>query len=155
MKIGIIVHSKTGNTLSAALKIQEKLIVGGHSAEIAKVIPVDEQVYDAQSVRLQTNPSIDKYDALVLCASVRGGKLSPAMTAYLNEIRTFSGKKAACLLTQFFPFSAWGGNQAMAQMTGILKSKGAEVQGTAIVHWGSFSRKKQIADAGNSLSALF
>ncbi len=31
MKIGIIVHSHTGNTLSVAQKIKERLVSGGHS----------------------------------------------------------------------------------------------------------------------------
>jgi flavodoxin len=155
MKIGIIVHSKTGHTLSVAQKMRERLAANGHSAEIERVTAADEREFDARNVRLRTNPPIDKYDAIVLCAFVQGGRLSPAMTAYLNGIKSFSGKKAACLLTQFFPFSSWGGNQTIAQMTGIIRSKGAEVPGTAIVHWSSFRRGKQINDAINSIGALF
>jgi len=38
MKIGIIVYSQTGNTLSVAEKLKEKLAVAGHSAEIEQVM---------------------------------------------------------------------------------------------------------------------
>lgn len=38
MKIGIILHSQTGNTLSVANKLKEKLISLGHTVNLEQVI---------------------------------------------------------------------------------------------------------------------
>ena len=37
MNIGIIVYSQTGNTLSVAKKLEEKLSLAGHSATLEQV----------------------------------------------------------------------------------------------------------------------
>jgi len=40
VNIGIIVYSKTGNTLSAAQKLQEKLVAHGHVVNIEQITAV-------------------------------------------------------------------------------------------------------------------
>ena len=37
VKVGIIIHSHTGNTLAVAEKLQERLMEAGHQAEIQRV----------------------------------------------------------------------------------------------------------------------
>lgn len=155
MKIGIIVHSQTGNTYSVAQRLQKKLLSAGQSADIERVIPLDEKQNDASKIRLQNIPDISKYDALIFGCPVRGFSVSPALEAFLSSIPTLQSKKVAIMVTQFFPFPRMGGNQTIAQMKNICESKGAVVCGTGIVNWSSRRREKMITDVVENLSGLF
>ena len=44
MKIGILVHSKTGNTYSVAEKLEERLLKEGHLVTFEKVIAENDKM---------------------------------------------------------------------------------------------------------------
>jgi len=56
MNIGIIVYSQTGNTLSIAKKLEEKLSAAGHSATLEEVKVVGERKQGDREFRLETLP---------------------------------------------------------------------------------------------------
>lgn len=155
MKIGIIVHSQTGNTYSVAQKLQEKLQKTGQSADIQRIEPVDEKQGDAKKVQLKTIPDISQYDALIFGGPVRGFSMSPVVAAYLSSIPSLQGKKVALMVTQSFPFPMLGGNQAISQMKKACESKGVLVCGTGIVNWSRKTREKMITEVVEKLSCLF
>lgn len=155
MKIGIIVHSRTGNTHSVALKLKEKLLTLGHSVNIEKITPVDDKQMDVKKVRFGTLPEVDTYDALVFGAPVRAFSISPVLAAYLEQLSSLGNKKTVCFVTMFFPFSWLGGLKAIARMEKICESKGTKVSGTGIVSWSSKQREKMITDVVEKLSTLF
>ena len=144
MKIGIIVHSYTGNTLSVAQRLKEELMKAGHSVDLNKVTAVNEDQTEAGKIQLNSIPETAAYDALIFGAPVRGFALSPVMTAYLMQLESISGKKVACFLTQFFPYPSMGGIRAIEQMKGLCNFKGAKVCETGIVNWSSIHRGKKI-----------
>lgn len=154
MKIGIIVHSKTGNTLSVAEKLKEKLLSEGHSINLERVTVADEGQTEAGKVHLTSRPDVSAYDMLVFGASVRGFSLSPAMTAYLAQLESLSDKKATCFLTEFFPLPSMGGNQAMEQMRTLCNHKGISVCEIGIVNWSNINRKKMIGDVVEKFSNM-
>ena len=147
MKVGIIVHSQTGNTLMVAQKIKEKLLTAGHAVSLLKVSALNDEEGDAQKVRLKEKPDIDGYDAVLFGAPVRGFSLSPVMQAYLSQIGSLSGKKTACFLTQQFPHPWMGGNRAMKQMLAFCGGKGAAVYGTGIVNWSNAENREKLIHA--------
>ena len=155
MKIGIIVHSQTGNTNSVAQKLQAKLIKAGQTVDIERLIPVDEKQTDANKVQLKTIPDISRYDALIFGCPVHGFSISPALSAFLSNITSLQNKKVAIMVTHFFPFPKMGGNQAITQIKNICESKGAVVSGTGIVNWSSPRRDKMITEVVENLSSLF
>ncbi len=155
MKIGIIVHSQTGNTYSVAQKLQEKLLEAGQSISIEQIVPVDENQGDAKKVQLKTIPDTSSYDALIIGGPVRAFSVSPAIAAYLSTIGSLQNKKVALMATQYLPFPQMGGNRAIAQMRSICESKDAIVCGTGIVNWSSRRREKMIADLVEKMSSLF
>lgn len=155
MNIGLIVYSQTGHTLSVATKLKERLSAAGHVVTLEQIETAGPVSPDATSVELKTRPRSDAYDALVLGSPVRGGVLPPPMVSYLEQVTSLEDKKVACLVTGFFPAAGWGRNQTIAQMKAICESKGATVCGSASVGWFSLSRKRQISQAVDSLSALF
>lgn len=155
MKIGIIVHSHTGNTYSVAQELKGKLEAAGHSVGLESVTAADEDQADARRVRLTGKPEISSYDALILGAPVRGFSLSPAMTAYLNQLGSLANKKVACFLTEFFPSPVMGGNQAMKQMKELCAKKGTEACETGIINWSNINRKRRIAELVERLDNMF
>ena len=144
MKIGIIVHSHTGNTLSVANKLKDELIKKKYDVNVEQVIAVNEEPSAVTNIELKNIPEINTYDMLIFAAPVRGLSLSPVMKAYLLQIPSLQGKKVKCFVTQFFPFEWMGGKQSINQMKNLCKSKGVDVFETGIVNWSSKKREKKI-----------
>lgn len=149
MKIGIVVHSSTGNTYSVAEKLRVKLVASGHSVELKKIEPVggeNPNNTDINKITFDPQPNVVGFDALVLCGPVRGFSISPVLSAYLEKIDSLKGQKVDLFVTQFFPFSWMGGKNAITQMKKICETKGAIVGITGIVNWKNRKREKMIAD---------
>jgi len=147
MKIGIIVYSQTGNTLSVAEKLKEKLAVAGHSAEIEQVTVAGGRKSGDRAFQLETRPDVAQYDALVFGSAVEAFSLSPVMRSYLAGVDSLQGKQVACLVTQFFPYPWMGGDRAIRQMRELCESKGATLSGSGIVNWVGSRRAKTTARA--------
>lgn len=154
MNIGILVHSRTGNTRCVAQKLMEKLSAAGHTVSIESVAAANDDEPDVQKILLTDKPDVSQYDALLFGAPVRGFSLSPVMQVYLAGVGPLHGKKVGCFITHFFPYAWMGGNRALSQLCEIVKAKGAVVYGTGIVHWSRFaSRENQIEAVAAKLSA--
>lgn len=155
MNIGIVVYSWSGNTLSVAEKLKEKLSAGGHSVTLEQVSVVGERKQGAKEFQLETVPDVAPYDAVVFGSAVEAFSLSPVLTEYLKRIGSLEGKKVACLVTQFFPYAWMGGNRAIRQMRKLCESNGATVLGSGVVNWTKCRRDKTTARAIDRLSGLF
>ena len=152
MKIGIIVHSQTGNTLSVAEKLQVKLSAAGHEVNLERLQVIGEGKPGAKNIRFESLPDTRSYDALVFGAPVQAFSLSGVMQSYLGQAETIQGKKVAMLLTQHFPYAWMGGNRAIGQLKTACKVKGAVICGAGIVHWSKAGREKQIEEVVRTLS---
>lgn len=155
MKIGMIVYSHSGNTLSVAEKLKERLSAAGHTVTLERLETVAPATLATESDPLKAQPAVDSYDALVLGCPVRGGTPAPPMLTFLEQVESLQGKQVALLVTGFFPFAGWGREQTIAQLKEICDSKGATFQGAESVGWFSLSRKRQISDAVDGLSDRF
>lgn len=145
MKVGIMVYSHTGNTLSVALKLQEALNEKGHTATIERVVPVESKPQAKGKTALQNAPDVTPYDALIFASPVYGFALAPTMLLYLSQISSLADKKVACFVTMNFKFKWLGGNHSVRQITAACKEKGADVLKSGIVSWESKSRDEEIA----------
>lgn len=140
-----MVHSRTGNTLSVARKIQQALTDAGHEATLEQISAVDENVQDPRLLRLDEAPDVAPYDAVVLCGPVHGFSASQVMQAYLKDRPALKGKKAVCVVTQHLSKDWMGGNRAIRQMQRACREQGADVlEAGGIVHWSSPARQAQI-----------
>ena len=155
MNIGIIVYSWSGNTLSVAEQLEEKLSAGGHSVTLEQVTVVGERERGARKFRLETLPDVAPYDAVVFGSAVEGQMLSPVLGEYLKRVGSLDGKKVALLVTEFLPYPWMGGNRAIRQMRKLCREKGATIAGSAVVHWARYRRDKTTAAALERLSRLF
>lgn len=154
MKIGIIVHSQTGNTHSVALKLQEKLTAAGHSVEVEQLKTVGEVKPGAKDISFEALPDIKQYDALVFGAPVQAFSLSAVMKSYLDQVASLQGKKTALLVTQHFPYRWMGGSRAVGQMRMACEAKGAAVCGKGIVNWSRKDREQQVSAVVKMLQEL-
>ena len=155
MKIGIVVHSQTGNTYSVAERLKAKLTAAGHSANIERVAPVGHAHPGIKNLQLEKRPEVGAYDALVFGAPVWAFSLSPVLATYLAQLSSLRDKKIACFVTMGFPFAWMGGNRAIAQLKEICECKGGTVCGTGVVNRMSTHREKNITNMVEKLSGLF
>jgi hypothetical protein len=152
MKIGIVVYSQTGNTLSVATKLKEKLAAAGHSVALEQVKLVGERKSGSREFQLGPLPDVTPYDVVVIGAAVEAFSLSAVMTKCLGEIGPLEKKSVVCLITQAFPFAWLGGNRAALQMRKLCESKGAAVRGSAVVNWMGRGLDRRIANGVEKLS---
>lgn len=146
MKIGLIVYSETGNTLSVAQKVSETLAAAGHSAEIRQVTIQPREKADSPVV-LKDIPSAEGFDLLVFGAPVQAFSLCRAMTKYLKQMKSIRGVPAGCYVTQGLTKKWMGGNRAYNTMRKLLLAHGAaEPVRIGHVHWRADERDKQIAE---------
>lgn len=154
MKVGIVVFSQTGHTLSVAERLVEELKAKGHDAAIARVEQVETKPNSPEPIKLKTAPDVQMYDAVIFASPVQAFSLARVMALYLSGVSDLTGKKVACFVTQGLKMSWMGGNRAIRKIRAACREKGAEIRGSGIVHWSSDARKSQIADVVKRLSVL-
>jgi len=144
MNIGIIVYSKTGNTLQVAERITTALMQKGDHVELQRFTAEMESAQSNRPVRLSALPDPNGYDALIIGAPVQAFSLDPAMTMYLKQIGALQKVTTLCFITQHFKKAWMGGNRAMKQLLEQLKVKGVFATATGVVNWSSEQREAQI-----------
>jgi menaquinone-dependent protoporphyrinogen IX oxidase len=155
MRIGLLIHSHTGNTLAVAEQLKEKLIKKGHTVELRKLEPVggeNKNEIDINRIHFKPEPEVSGFDYVIIGAPVRGFSISPVLAAYLNKVPSLTGQKVDLFVTQAFPYSWMGGNNAIKQMVKSCEAKGAVVRETAIVNWKSKNREEMIQELCTRLS---
>ena len=155
MNIGVIVYSKTGNTLSAAQKLQEKLVAEGHAVNIEQITIAGGDSPGKKDFQFTAVPDPDPYEAVIFGAPVHAFSLCPVMEDYLKQLTSLQGKKVAFLVTKQLPFNWTGGNRTVGQMKKLCEDKGAEVLGSGIVICSESRRDATMKSALGSLSQLF
>ncbi|MBN2559093.1 MAG: flavodoxin family protein [Clostridia bacterium] len=153
MKIGIIVHSVTGNTLAVSKKLEQVLREAGHGVELKEIRTEGKPNSADKEVKFSELPALDGYDALVFGSHTEAFSLEFAMKEYFGRIDGLKGRNAACLITHQLPCRWMGGNNAARQMKRLCEDKGAKVIGTAIVEWSPENKRQQKIDAAVELLA--
>lgn len=153
MKIGIIVYSQTGNTLSVAEKVYQKYKDNGADVTLEQVKIAEQVKNNPSDIQLVNVPSPDKYDKIIFGAPVHAFSLCPAMKKYMKQIGNIAGKEISYLITHQFPFAWMGGNSGLKQLKSLAEQKGGKTESSAIIHWGNKNRPNDIAQAVSLLSA--
>lgn len=154
MKIGIIVYSNSGNTLSVAERLEKSLAAKGHSVEIRRVETDGDPTKPTSPVILKNAPDISVYDTVIFASPVQAFSLAPAMKLYLSQISVLNGKKIHCFVTQGLKKAWMGGNHAIRQISAACKTMGGSVISTGVVNWSSDRREQQIEEITAALSAI-
>ena len=154
MKIGIILYSQTGNTLSVAERLTKVLEIKGNTVNLLKVEALNAETKSSAPVKLKTTPDVSPYDAIIFASPVQAFSLAPAMKLYLAQIANLKGKKVYCFVTQHLKKDWMGGNHATKQIQAACKLKGAEAISGGIVHWSHTDREGQINAVVKKLGAI-
>jgi flavodoxin len=144
MKIGIIVHSHTGNTLSVGERIKEEWERKGASVKVERVKAVNEEPAEAEKTELAETPDVSSYDVVVFGAPVRAFSLSPVMKKYMNQIDSLAGKEVYCFVTQQLKTPVLGGSHSIKQMKQLCAVKGQRVTKSGIINWSNKKREEMI-----------
>ncbi len=155
MHLGIIIYSRSGNTRKVAGKLKEELISCGHSVNLEEITINGKTPAQAGQFELTAKPDPGNYDAVILGAPVQAFNLNPVMKAYLEQIPSLKGKKAACFITKHLPVKWSGGTQAVSIIEKGCTSKGAVFKGAEIIIWSSAKKQENIKQAVKKLAALF
>jgi len=144
MKIGLLIHSFSGNTLSVGTRLKVHLEVNGHWVHMDQIIDNDENPNSNKPVVLTHIPDINDYDIIIFGAPVRAFSLSPVMTTYLNQLHEINSIKVYCYVTEGLPKAWMGGNRAIRKMKKILEKRNVSVMETGVINWSSKHKENQI-----------
>lgn len=153
MNIGILVYSYTGNTLSVAEKIKEQIHQNGDQAQIHRVTCINGNPNGPNPFVLKDVPDVSGYDKLIIGAPINGYSLCKAMKMYFDRSK-IDVDAVNCFVTQHFKSPLFGGNRGIKQISKFVTKHGTKINNTAIVHWSSKDRDKQI-DIAVQLMAQF
>lgn len=152
MKIGIIVHSHTGNTLKVAMQLEAALVAAGNVVTLGRVESESKETNMQGPVKLVSAPDPTPYETVVFAAPVWAFSLNPVMKAYLAQIPDLRGKCVVGFVTHHFALPWLGGNRAVRQLKVALEAKGAQVMKTGIVNWSGKALDAQIDHVVSELS---
>ncbi|WP_422486146.1 flavodoxin family protein [Gudongella sp. DL1XJH-153] len=156
MKIGIIVHSMTGNTSLVAERLKNRLEKEDHEVfmERLKIIGgEDKNQQDANKIGIEPlETPLEEMDLLIFGGPVRGFQASPAIKALLGKVEGLEGKDTMIFVTHAFPFNWMGGNSSIKQMKSICTDKGANILFTGIIDWKNSKREMQIDSLVGSIT---
>lgn len=154
MKIGIIVYSYSGNTISVAQKLEQALRNAGNTVNIEMVEPVNENPNSSAPLKLKAAPDTNPYDALIFASPVQAFTLARVMRLYLSELPSLKGKKVYCFVTQHLKMTWLGGKKAVKTISKVCKEKGTDIISSRIINWSSKAREQQIEDLISRLSSI-
>lgn len=144
MNVGIIVYSKTNNTLSVAEKLLDVFSSKGVTAELLPITVKNNDPTVGETIILDKTPDCEPFDLIILGSPVWAFSLCPVMKQYVLDCNSFDNKNVFCFVTQHFPFACLGGNRSVRALKKLCQNKGANVKKTHVVNWSSKKRENNI-----------
>jgi hypothetical protein len=157
MKIGIILHSQTGNTLAVGKRILESLQTNGHDVTLLRIKNTEsvEKPQKLEDVQIDNYPNISDYEALIFGAWVEAFNLCSGFQVYLKQLNKVEANLVLCFVTQHFPYKWMGGYNAVSKMKKSLACLGVTIASTGIINWTNKLREKQIDELVSHFSSQF
>jgi len=148
MKIGIIVYSYTNNTLTIANQLKTALSGKGYDVGIESIKAMNEDPNNTHIVLTQS-PDITQYDKVIFASCVRGFDCALILKEYVKNLNSLNSLKCAGFVSQYFPWDALGGNQALKRIQSLVESKNGQFYPLRSVHVKSRQKVNQINDLCN------
>jgi flavorubredoxin len=153
MKIGVFVHSKTGNTARLALAVTHALREKGHDVAVELLRPVGKVNPGSPHVEFRNLPDATGYEAVLVGGPIWAFSASPVVTSAIKQIPGLKGKKALYFLTSFLPGPVSGCKRAQARVSGLLQEAGSVVLEGCSLSWGLWCSKKRLDSAVEKIRA--
>jgi NAD(P)H dehydrogenase (quinone) len=144
MKIGILVHSQSGNTARLALAVTHALRKKGQEVDVELLRPIGKVHPGVRHVEFKSVPEVDGYDMVMLGGPVWAFNASPVVVSLLHQIPSLKGKKTMFFLTSGFPPPLSGWNRAHKKIKDLLEESNATVIEGESLFWGFYCGKKRL-----------
>lgn len=152
MFVGIIVYSKTGNTLSVANRLKQAFEKQGHTVTLEEIKAYVNEKNGQVTLLHKPDPTI--YDRVVFASPVWAFTLCPVMKAYLGELSQLRDTSVYGIVTQQLSVAWLGGTRAVKKMRRLCAGVGAQIIGEGVIMWSHPEREKQITELSERLSSL-
>ncbi|MFP4162829.1 MAG: flavodoxin family protein [Chitinispirillaceae bacterium] len=148
MKIGIVVHTSSGHTLTFARAVESKLKSRGHQVDVLGLRTIGAVTPGSRSkFELKSPPELDEYDLVMVGGPVWAFKASPVIMKFLAQVKSLKGKKALSFVTMGLPFKFTGGERAIRMMNEELEASGADVLSGEMLHYMFKTDQKKLEEA--------
>jgi flavodoxin len=154
MKIGIIVYSYTGHTLTVAKRLKEAIIDKGHEVSIELVEPMINEPGPSTKVLLKTSPDLSIYDFVIFGSPVQAFTLAGVMKKYLSSLHNFEDKSGYCFVTRYFKRKWLGGSKAINWIETKCQEKGIKILDSSMISWSSKNLDDDISSLVYRLSNI-
>ena len=144
MKIGIFVHSQSGNTAKLGLAVTHSLREKGHDVSIELLRPLGKVHPRVKQVDFRAVPDPAEYEAVIFGGPIWAFSASPVLVSLLKQLPTLKGKKALCFTTSGFPTPISGAKRAIKRINELLDVLGATVLPGVPLFWGIYCGKKRL-----------
>ncbi len=146
MKIGLIIHSVTGNTLHVAKELQKRLVENGHEVILDEIKTEGKVEFGTKDVEFKHLPDLNNHELLIFGSHTEAFQLETAMKIYFEKIEKTS-VNAICFATHQFPLKCLGGTGTVKKMKSYCEIKGMKVNGTCVINWSPESKRKANIEA--------
>lgn len=143
MKLGLIVYSESGHTLSVVSQIEGILIQ--KQIEVKKMT-LHSQIEKGTRILVEP-PQLESCDAYIIASAVQGFQLAKPMSDYLVRNPLPRDAKIGILLTEYFKVMFLGGNYSLKQAKATIDVSSHPVVVEKVIHWSSKKREEQIKEA--------
>lgn len=152
MKIGVFVHSQTGNTAKLGLAVVHALREKGHDVAIELLRPAGRVNPGSKNIEFRNLPDAARFEAVLFGGPIWAHNVSPVITSAITQIAGLKGKKTLFFLTSFFPPSLSGCKRSQAAVRSLLEETGASVLTGESLSWGFWCGKKKLESAAARIS---
>jgi len=140
MKVGIIVYSESGHTLSVVKLLAKAFEQAGDTAFVVPLEVID----PTKNRHLMKLPDAGGFDLMVIAGPVQGFRPAQPLIDFISQTTFLKNQKVSILLTQHFKKAWLGGNYSIKMMKGLLAKDSVLIMNEAIVHWSSKTRETDI-----------
>ena len=158
MRIVIIVHSQTGNTLKFAESLRKELSGNGHEVKFTRLETTSPikggSVRQAMDIRFTNLPDVSEADLILFGGPVWAFGPSPVIVEAIKQLGSLKGKSTLSFVTQGFPLKGMGGKAALAWLNRVAATQGAKVIPGSICCQMFHNLDQQIASETERIAAL-
>lgn len=144
MKIGIFVHSQSGNTAKLGLAVTHSLREKGHDVSIELLRPLGKVHPRVKQVDFRAMPDPAEYEVVIFGGPIWAFSASPVLVSLLKQFTTLKGKKTLCFTTSGFPTAISGAQRAISRLSELCEGLGATVLPGVPLFWGFYCGKKRL-----------